>query len=87
MDKRHSDIIVKRIKGLCEKRNFSINQLANMSGVSHSTLDNIVNGRSFNPRVQTLHRLALAFSMTLAEFLDFEELNDFSFEDDEEDKE
>lgn len=59
----------------------SINKLAEMSGVSQSTLDNLVNGKTFNPRVRTLHRIALAFSMTLAEFLDFQDLNDYSFED------
>ena len=46
------------------------------------TLDNIVRGLTKNPRVKTLHKIALAFTMTLAEFLDFEELNDYSFEDD-----
>ena len=35
-----------------------------------------------HPRVKTLHKIALAFNMTLAEFLDFDELNAYSFEDD-----
>ena len=39
-------------------------------------------GLTKNPRVMTLHKLALAFNMTLAEFLDFPELNDYSFDDD-----
>lgn len=82
MDKRHSKIIVKRIRELCDKRGLSINALANMSGVDQATLDNIVNERTFNPRIQTLHKLALAFSMTVSEFLDYPELNEFSFEDD-----
>ena len=28
-----------------------------------------------------MHKIANAFNMTLAEFLDFEELNEYSFED------
>ena len=76
----YSDIIINRITGLCEKRGFSINALANMSGVSQSTLDNIVNGRTLYPTVKTLHKIALAFSMTLSEFLDFPELNNYDFE-------
>ncbi|ERI80848.1 hypothetical protein HMPREF0239_00360 [Clostridium sp. ATCC BAA-442] len=52
-----------------------------MSGVSQSTLDNLVNGKTFNPRICTLHRIALAFGMTVSEFLNFKDLNDFSFED------
>ena len=55
-----------------------------MSGVNQSTLDNIVRGITKDPRAKTLHKVAIAFNMTLAEFLDFDELNDYSFEDAEE---
>lgn len=55
-----------------------------MSDVKQSTLDNIVRGLTKNPRVKTLHKIALALNMTLAEFLDFTELNEYSFEDDDE---
>ena len=54
-----------------------------MSGVKQSTLDNIVRGLTKNPRVKTLHMIALAFNMTLSEFLNFEELNNYSFADEE----
>lgn len=59
----------------------SINALARMSGVKQSTLDNIVRGLTKNPRVMTLHKLALAFSMTLSEFLDFRELSEYAFDE------
>ena len=80
----YSEIYVKRIKFLCKQRGIAINRLATMSDVKQSTLDNIVRGLTKNPRVKTLHKLAIAFNMTLAEFLDFDELNDYSFEEDEE---
>ena len=76
-------IIVERITSLCKQRGFSINKLATMSGVKQSTLDNIVRGLTKNPRLKTLHRLAVAFNMTVSELLDFDELNNYSFEDDE----
>ena len=57
-----------------------------MSDVKQSTLDNIVRGLTKNPRVKTLHKIALAFNMTLAEFLDFDELNSYSFDDDSDDE-
>ena len=79
-------IIANRIANLCKKRNFSITMLAKMSNVSQSTLDNIMHGRSKNPGVQTLHKIALTFNMTAAELLDFPELNDYSFDDDTEDE-
>ena len=78
----YSEIYVKRIKSLCKQRGIAINKLATMSGVNQSTLDNIVRGITKDPRVKTLHKVAIAFNMTLAEFLDFDELNDYSFEDD-----
>ena len=79
----YGDIYVRRIRALCKQRGIAINKLATMSDVKQSTLDNIVRGLTKNPRVKTLHKIAIAFNMTLSEFLDFEELNDFSFEDDE----
>ena len=81
----YSDIYVKRIRELCAQRGFAINKLAVMSDVSQSTLDNIVKGLTRNPSAKTLHKIALAFNMTLSEFLNFEELNNYCFDDNEED--
>ena len=81
----YSEIYVRRIRQLCKERGFAINKLATRAGVNQSTLDNIVRGLTKDPRVSTLHKVALAFNMTLAEFLDFEELNNYSFADNEED--
>ena len=77
----YSEIYIQRIKSLCRERGIAINKLATMSDVKQSTLDNIVRGLTKNPRVKTLHKLALAFNMTLSEFLDFDALNEYSFED------
>lgn len=81
-DLHYSELYVRRIRQLCKERGIAINKLAVMSDVKQSTLDNIVRGLTKNPRVKTLHKVALAFNMTLAEFLDFPDLNDYSFEDD-----
>ena len=82
----YSEIYIKRIRKLCKDRGIAINRLAVMSDVKQSTLDNIVRGLTKNPRVKTLHKIALVFNMTLAEFLDFDELNDYSFDDDSDDE-
>lgn len=78
----YSQIYVRRISRLCKARGITINRLAIISDVKQSTLDNIMRGLTKNPRVKTLHKIALAFNMTLAEFLDFDELNEHSFDDD-----
>ena len=44
--------------------------------VSYTHLHN-----SKEPRYITLHRIALAFGMTPAEFLNFNEMNEFSFDE------
>lgn len=81
----YSVLYIDRIRELCKKRGFSINKLATMSNVKQSTLDNIMRGLTKNPRVMTLHKLAIAFNMTLSEFLDFSELNEYSFDEDADD--
>lgn len=70
MDLEYAQILVNRILSLCSAKGITINKLSEVSGVSQSTLDNLVNGRTFNPRIRTLHRIAL----------DFQSLNDYSFE-------
>lgn len=82
MHMEYSDLYVMRIKTLCKQRGISINKLSSMSGVKQSTIDNIVRGLTRNPKAKTLHKIAIAFNMTLAEFLDYPELNDYCFEDD-----
>ena len=78
---KHSEMIVKRIEKLCKERHISYNRLAEMSGVGQSTIDNIMQHNSKEPRYITLHRIALAFGMTPAEFLNFNEMNEFSFDE------
>lgn len=78
---KHSEMIVKRIEKLCKERHISYNRLAEMSGVGQSTIDNIMQHNSKEPRYITLHRITLAFGMTPAEFLNFNEMNEFSFDE------
>lgn len=77
----YSELFRQRIYFLCNQRHISVNKLATMSGVKQSTLDNIVRGITKDPRASTVHKISNAFNMTLAEFLDFEELNDYIFSD------
>ena len=80
-DQMYAQLLVERIRLLCQRRGLSINKLAEMSDIGQSTIDNLMNGHTLNPGVRTLHKIALAFSMTLADFLDFKELNEFSCDD------
>lgn len=86
MNDQYSQILINRILQLCKSRGMTLYQLSKMSGVSHSTLDNFINRKTFNPRIKTLHKIATAFNMTVAEFLDFDELNSYSLDDEVEDE-
>lgn len=81
----YHEIIIKRIATLCKQRRLAYNKLAQMSGLNQSTIDNIVRGITKNPGISTLHHIAIGFGMTLAEFLDYKELNDYSFDESEKD--
>ena len=82
----YSAIYALRIRQLCNDRKITINKLATLAGLKQSTIDNIIRGKSKNPKVRTLHRIANVFGMTLSEFLDFPELNDYSIDDEDEDE-
>ena len=79
----YSELYSLRIRQLCQNRGITINKLAVLAGLKQSTVDNIIRGTSKNPKVRTLHKIANVFGMTLSEFLDFPELNAYSFDDQE----
>ena len=71
------ELYAKRIRDLCRIRGITVNRLASLSGLRQSTVDNILRGVSRNPGARTLHMIASAFGMTLSEFLNFPELNEY----------
>ena len=77
----YSDDIIMRLKALCEERNITINKLATLSGITQSTVDNLMRGKTKNPKLKTLHKLAIGLGMTVSELLDFPEMNETAFED------
>ena len=74
------DAIKNRILELCEIKNISINKLANLSGLSPSSLKGILYGRSKNPTIITIKVLCDGLGITLAEFFDTPEFNDLEQE-------
>lgn len=77
----YSDVIKYRISALVKERNITINKLATLSGLTQSTLEDIMNGRTKNPKLKTLHRIAIGLDMKLSELLDFPEMNETKFDD------
>ncbi len=77
------ELFALRINELCREKGITINRLATLSGLRQSTIDNILRGTSKNPKIHTLHQIAVTFDMTLSEFLDFPELNEYPIDDEE----
>ncbi len=65
---RTKEAIANRILELCSERNIALNELANISGVSPSTVYSILNEKSQNPGVVTIKKLCDGFEITLGEF-------------------
>lgn len=77
----YSDVIVKRLKELCFEKEITVNKLSTLSGITQSTVENIIAGKTKKPKLKTLHKLALGLDMTVSELLDFPEMNETIFDD------
>lgn len=63
-----ADAVAKRIMDLCDERNISINKLAIMSGLTQSTVQSIISGKSKNPKLLTIIRICDSLEITLENF-------------------
>ena len=70
MDKQLLRKLSKRIKELRKKHNYTQDDLAALSDIARSTLGNI-EAASNDLTFSKLNRIAKAFNLTLAEFLNF----------------
>lgn len=65
---RTKEAIANRILQLCDERRIAVNELANIAGVSPSTIYSILNEKSQNPGVVTIKKLCDGLEITLGEF-------------------
>lgn len=77
----YSDVIIKRLKDLCTQKGITVNKLATRSGITQSTVENPMSGKTKNPKLKTLNKLAAGLDMTVSELLDFPEMNETAFDD------
>lgn len=62
------DVAAKRFKDLCRQRNIKINKLANMSGVTPSTVYSLMNLQRRDVSLITIKKLCDGLEITLGEF-------------------
>lgn len=67
---RTKEAMAQRILELCRERNIAVNALANISGVSPSTIYSMLNQKSQNPGVVSIKKLCDSFEITVRQFFD-----------------
>ena len=67
---RTKEAVSLRIIELCKEKNIAINALANLSGVSPSTVYSMLNEKSQNPGAVSIKKLCDGLDITLREFFD-----------------
>ena len=72
--------VADRIIQLCNQKNIAINALANMAGISPSTLYSVLNEKSQNPGIVTIKKLCDGLDISLREFFDDDIFDDIEQE-------
>ena len=62
------DVVANRFLEICKERNIRINELANLSGVTPSTVYSMLNENRRDVSVITIKKLCDGLEMTLGEF-------------------
>lgn len=69
-----------RILGLCKERHITVNKLSTISGITQSTLNNIVSGRNNSTTVSTIKKMCDGLDISVQDFFNHELFNDLEQE-------
>lgn len=72
------EAVAKRILDLCAQRDMAVNGLANLSGVSPSTIYSMLNEKSQNPGVVSLKKICDGLGISLREFFNSDLFDDLT---------
>lgn len=62
------EAVKERILELCRERDITVNRLSTMSGITQSTVNNIVSGRNNSTTISTIKKLCDGLGITIEEF-------------------
>ena len=65
-----SEAVIKRLFELCNERQITINKLSTISGVTQSTVSDIVNGITSSARMDTIKKLCDGLEISVRQFFD-----------------
>jgi len=66
------DAVRERILELCREHSISVNKLSSISGVTQSTVNNIVSDRNRSATISTIKKLCDGLGITIEEFFNSE---------------
>lgn len=67
-----NEAISRKLLKICREKDLSINKLANICCLTQSTVQNLVEGNSSNPKLLTIVRICDGLGITLSEFFNDE---------------
>ena len=76
-----SEAMSKKLLKICDERNISINKLATICLLTQSTVQNIIEGNSSNPKLLTIVRICDGLGITLKDFFSDELFTNIDRED------
>lgn len=75
-----SEAIRKRILYLCDENDITVNALSDKSGITQSTLNDIVNGTTYSTGVATIQKMCDGLDISIRDFFDSELFSDIEQE-------
>ena len=69
------DAVVDRVRSLCQERGIKANELANISGVTPSTVYSLLNENRRDVSINTIKKLCDGLEISLGEFFSAPEFN------------
>ena len=75
-----AEAVVKRLFELCNERNLTVNKISNISGITQSTVSDIVNGTTTNAGISTIKKLCDGFEISIREFFNSDLFDDLEQE-------
>lgn len=76
-----SSAISKKLIKICKERNISVNKLASICCLTQSTIQNLIEGNSKNPKLLTIVRICDGLDIKLSDFFNDEMFSSINRED------
>ena len=65
-----SKAVIQRIHALCKEKDLTINALSNLSGITQSTVNDIIQGNTYNTGIVTIKKLCDGLEISVRDFFD-----------------